>query len=111
MAHRLTRWSARTPASVLRQRKNERSERTRTKPTPQTAASGFDIGKKVFHVVALNADEAVIQRAKVSRNTLMAFFDAATKVLIGIGACLGSQWLVPRLTAMGHDAGTCLRAS
>jgi transposase len=36
----------------------------RTKPIPETAAFGFDIGKKVFHVVALKAAGAVIQRAK-----------------------------------------------
>ena len=36
----------------------------RTKPDPQTTAFGIDIGKKVFHVVALNAAGAVIQRAK-----------------------------------------------
>lgn len=76
----------------------------RTKPIPETAAFGIDIGKKVFHVVALNAAGAVIQRAKFSRDTLMAFFEAAPKVLIGMEACPGSQWLARRLAAMGHDA-------
>jgi transposase len=76
----------------------------RTKPIPETAAFGIDIGKKVFHVVALNAAGAVIQRVKFSRDTLMAFFDAAPKVLIGMEACPGSQWLARRLAAMGHDA-------
>lgn len=76
----------------------------RTKPDPKTAAFGIDIGKKVFHVVALNAAGAVIQRAKFSRDTLMAFFDAAPRVLIGMEACPGSQWLARRLAAMGHDA-------
>jgi transposase len=76
----------------------------RTKPDPQTATFGIDIGKKVFHVVALNAAGAVIQRAKFSRDTLMAFFDAAPKALIGKEACPGSQWLARRLAAMGHDA-------
>ena len=54
----------------------------------------------------LNAAGAVIQRAKFSRDTLMAFFDAAPKVLIGMEACPGSQWLARRLAAMGHDART-----
>ena len=76
----------------------------RTKPDPQTAAFGIDIGKKIFHVVALNAAGAVIQRAKFSRDTLMAFFDTAPKVLIGMEACPGSQWLARQLAAMGHDA-------
>ena len=76
----------------------------RTKPIPETATFGIDIGKKVFHVVALNAAGAGIQRAKFSRDTLMAFLEAAPKVLIGMEACPGSQWLARRLTAMGHDA-------
>lgn len=76
----------------------------RTKPDPQTAAFGIDIGKKVFHAVALNAAGAVIQRAKFSRDTLLAFFDAAPDALIGMEACPGSQWLARRLATMGHDA-------
>lgn len=76
----------------------------RTKPIPETAAFGIDIGKKIFHVVALSADGAVIQRAKFSRDTLTSFFEAAPKVLIGMEACPGSQWLARRLAAMGHDA-------
>ena len=76
----------------------------RTKPIPATAAFGIDFGKKVFHVVALNAAGAVIQRAKFSRDTLMAFFEAAPKVLIGMEACPGSQWLARRLAAVGHEA-------
>lgn len=76
----------------------------RTKPIPETAAFGVDIGKKVFHLVAVNAAGAVIQRAKFSRDTLMAFFEAAPKVLIGMEACPGSTLLARRLAAMGHDA-------
>lgn len=58
----------------------------------------------MFHVVALNAAGAVIQRAKFSRDTLMAFFEAAPKVLIGMEACPCSQWLARQLAAMGHEA-------
>lgn len=76
----------------------------RTKPVPETAAFGIDIGKKVFHVVALDASGAPIQRAKFSRDTLIAFFEPAPKVLTGMEACPGSQWLARRLVAMGHDA-------
>lgn len=76
----------------------------RYKPLPETTAFGIDIGKKVFHVVALDAAGAVMQRAKFSRDTLMAFFDTAPKTLIGMEACPGSQWLARRLVGMGHDA-------
>ena len=76
----------------------------RTKPIPETAAFGIDIGKKVFHVVALNAAGAIIQRAKFSRDTLIGFFEIAPSALVGMEACPGSQWLARRLAAMGHDA-------
>ncbi len=76
----------------------------RTKPLPETFAYGIDIGKKVFHVVAVNREGAVIQRAKFARETLQSFFDLAPKTLIGMEACPGSQWLARRLIEMGHDA-------
>lgn len=49
----------------------------RTKPLPEAYAYGIDIGKKVFHVVAVNREGAVIQRAKFARETLHSFFDLA----------------------------------
>ena len=76
----------------------------RTKPLPETFAYGIDIGKKVFHVVAVNRDGAEIQRAKFARETLHSFFDLAPKALIDMEACPGSQWLARRLIIMGHDA-------
>ncbi|OSP52933.1 IS110 family transposase [Pseudoruegeria sp. SK021] len=76
----------------------------RTKPVPETFAYGIDIGKKVFHVVAVNREGAVIQQARFARETLQAFFDVAPRVLIGMEACPGSQWLARRLRAIGHDA-------
>lgn len=76
----------------------------RYKPHPETKAFGIDFGKKVFHVVALDAAGTVLQRAKFSRDTLISFFDTAPKALIGMEACPGSQWLARRLVSMGHDA-------
>lgn len=76
----------------------------RYKPHPETKAFGIDIGKKVFHVAALDAAGTVLQRAKFSRDTLISFFDTAPKALIGMEACPGSQWLARRLVSMGHDA-------
>lgn len=76
----------------------------RTKPLPETFAYGIDIGKKVFPVVAVNREGAVIQRTKFARETLQSFFDLAPRTLIGMEACPGSQWLARRLIDMGHDA-------
>jgi hypothetical protein len=52
----------------------------RTKPQPNAATYGIDIGKKVFHVVALDANGRPMQRAKFSRETLLRFFEAANTV-------------------------------
>ena len=42
----------------------------------------IDIGKKVFHVVAVKREGAVIQRAKFARDTLQSFFDLTLETLI-----------------------------
>lgn len=76
----------------------------RTKPNPEAAAYGIDIGKKVFHVVAMDKAGRPIQRAKFARETLLRFFEAAEPALIGMEACAGSQWLARKLIAIGHDA-------
>jgi transposase len=76
----------------------------RIKPLPETFAYGIDIGKKVFHVVAVNREGAVIQRGKFTRETLQSFFDLAPKALSGMEACPGSQWLARKLILIGHDA-------
>ena len=76
----------------------------RTKPLPETLAYGINIGKKLFRVVAVNREGAVIQRIKFARETLQSFFDLAPKVLIGMEACPGSQWLARKLIEKGHDA-------
>ena len=76
----------------------------RTKPRPEAAAFGIDIGKKVFHVVAVDAAGMPILKTKFSRDTLLQFFTASPAVLIGMEACPGSQWLARKLIAMGHNA-------
>ncbi len=76
----------------------------RTKPSSEAAAYGIEIGKKVFHVVAVDAAGQPIQRVKFARETLLRFFEAASPVLIGMEACAGSQWLARKRIALGHDA-------
>jgi len=97
-------WSAPHPGVTLGATTNKEERRMRTKPKPNAATYGIDIGKKVFHVVALDADGRPVQRAKFSRETLLRFFEAANTVLIGMEACAGSQWLARKLTALGHNA-------
>ncbi len=70
---------------------------------PRDAAIyGVDLGKNVFHVVGLDDRGAVIQRVKLRRETLLAFFERAARTVVGMEACPGSQWLARKLQAMGH---------
>jgi transposase len=72
---------------------------------PRNAAVfGVDLGKNVFHVVGLDERGAVIQRVKFRRDALLTFFERATRTIVGMEACPGSQWLARKLQAMGHQA-------
>ncbi len=64
---------------------------------------GIDIGKTVYHIVGADAEGRPIQRAKLSRATILTFFSNAPAALIGMEACPGSQWLARKLTALGHN--------
>ncbi|MBA3326367.1 MAG: hypothetical protein H0T41_14230, partial [Rhodobacteraceae bacterium] len=55
------------------------------------AVYGVDLGKNVFHVVGLDDRGAVIQRVKLRRETLLAFFERAARTVGGMEACPGSQ--------------------
>ncbi|MGD0636104.1 MAG: transposase [Beijerinckiaceae bacterium] len=67
------------------------------------AVYGIDIGKNRFDVVGCDAAGKPIQRLKLTRWSMPAFFAAAPKALIGMEACPGAQWLARKLIAMGHD--------
>lgn len=74
-----------------------------TRNSPKDAAVyGIDLGKNVFHVVGLDDRGAVLQRVKLRRETLLAFFEQAARTIVGMEACPGSQWLARKLHAMGH---------
>jgi transposase len=67
------------------------------------AVYGIDLGKNIFHVVGLDGSGAVIQRVKLRRHTLLAFFERAQRTVVGMEACPGSQWLARKLLTMGHQ--------
>lgn len=74
-----------------------------TRNSPKDAAVyGIDLGKNVFHVVGLDDRSAVLQRVKLRRETLLAFFEQTARTIVGMEACPGSQWLARKLHAMGH---------
>lgn len=66
------------------------------------AIYGIDLGKTRFDVVASDATGKPIQRIKMTRHTILPFFEAAPHALIGMEACPGAQWLARKLAAIGH---------
>lgn len=71
--------------------------------TPKNCAVfGIDIGKKIFHVVGLDAEGRPIQKGKFRRDTLLQIFDRAELTVVGMEACPESQSLARTLQEMGH---------
>ena len=64
---------------------------------------GIDLGKTVFHFVAVNARGQVVVRKKGSRTQLLRFTSNLPECLIGMEACGGSHFLGRALREQGHD--------
>lgn len=63
---------------------------------------GIDLGKTVFHLVALGDRSKVLVRRKFSRSQLLAYTANLPSALIGIEACGGSHFLAAGLREQGH---------
>jgi transposase len=61
---------------------------------------GIDLGKTVFHLVALDSTGRVVIRKKCSRRQLLAFIANLEVLLIGMEACTGAHWA---LREQGHE--------
>ena len=64
---------------------------------------GIDLGKTVFHLVAVDARGKVVARKKCSRTQLLRFTSNLPSCLIGMEACAGSHFLGRALREQGHD--------
>ncbi len=67
------------------------------------ASIGIDLGKTVFHLVALGERSKVLLRRKFSRSQLLAYTANLPSSLIGIEACAGSHFLGAALRDQGHQ--------
>ncbi|PZP55335.1 MAG: IS110 family transposase, partial [Delftia acidovorans] len=71
-------------------------------PFADAAVFGVDLGKTRFDVMAADASGKPLRRAKLTRYTILPFFEQVPRALIGMEACPGAQWLARKLAAMGH---------
>jgi transposase len=70
----------------------------------QIHSVGIDLGKTVFHLVALGAAGKVLVRKKFSQRQLLTYTANMPTSLIGLEACSGAHFLGRELRKQGHDA-------
>jgi transposase len=66
-------------------------------------AIGIDLGKTLFHLVAVDAGGNVVVRKRCSRKQLLTYTANIKVGLIGMEACSGSHFLGRALREQGHD--------
>lgn len=69
----------------------------------QIRSVGIDLGKMIFHLVALGDDSKVLLKKKFTQKQLIAFTANLQTSLIGMEACSGAHFLGRALRAQGHD--------
>ena len=69
----------------------------------QIHSVGIDLGKTVFHLVALGAAGTVLVRKKFSQRQLLTYTANMETSLIGLEACSGAHFLGRALRNQGHD--------
>ncbi len=66
-------------------------------------AIGIDLGKMLFHLVAMDSSGKVVMRKRRSRPQLLAFTANVRAQRIGMEACSGAHFLGRALREQGHD--------
>src|SRR5713226_4451566 len=73
------------------------------RPLMEIHAMGIDLGKTVFHLVAVDSSGNVVARKRCSRTQLLAYTANVRVQRIGMEACSGSHFLGRALREQGHD--------
>jgi transposase len=69
----------------------------------QIRAVGIDLGKTVFHLVAMNEHGKVVVRKRFSRTQLLTYTANFPSCLVGMEACCGAHFLGSALKQQGHE--------
>jgi len=64
---------------------------------------GMDIAKRVFQLHAVDPESGEIERVKLARGEVLAFFAQRCPALVAIEACGSAHWWGRQLTALGHE--------
>lgn len=68
------------------------------------ATLGVDLGKDVFHLVGLDEQGQVVERAKKRRSGLMRYLAQLKPCHVAMEACAGAHHVARKAEAMGHRA-------
>jgi transposase len=69
----------------------------------QTRTVGVDIGKTVFHLVAMDERGKIVVKKRFSRSQLLAYTANLRNCVIGMEACCGAHYLGRALAGQGHQ--------
>jgi transposase len=64
---------------------------------------GIDLGKTVFHLIAMRPDGAVIAKKRLSRSQLIAFLRNTPPSLVAMEASCGAHYLGRQFVSQGHE--------
>lgn len=64
---------------------------------------GMDIAKNVFQLHSVNTESGEIERIKLRRDEVLAFFAQRTPALVAIEACGSAHEWARQLRALGHQ--------
>lgn len=71
--------------------------------TPQLPVIGMDIAKHVFQIHSVNPDTGEIERRKLKRSQVIAFFTQRTACVVAIEACGSAHHWARALQRLGHQ--------
>jgi transposase len=71
----------------------------------QIHSVGIDLGKTIFHLVALGTAGIVLARKRFTQKQLLAYTANMQTSLIGLKACSGARFLGRTLRKQGRDVG------
>ena len=63
---------------------------------------GIDLGKRYFHVYAVDKHDVLVTRKKLTRKQLILFLSNLEPCLIGMEACGGSHYWARKAKEFGH---------
>jgi transposase len=69
----------------------------------QMTTIGLDLAKHVFQVHGVDASGSVVEKQRLRRNQVLAFFAKLSPCLVGMEACATTHFWARELRSLGHE--------